>query len=101
MRGDQRKCSAICDSGVMAQGRPECDGYIPSLLNQRVLCTGKTYIDGDWLQRPDLHKAITRKHGQPVKGTRNSSVTLLVVGELPESVTDPVNLRSQNPDLWT
>jgi len=31
-----RTHSAICDSGVMAQGRPDCDGCVPSLLDQRV-----------------------------------------------------------------
>ena len=80
----------------MAQGRPDCDGYVPSLLDQRVLCTGKTYVDGEWLKRPDLHRAISRGGGRTVKGTRNADVTLLVVGDLPGSATDPVNHRSQN-----
>ena len=80
----------------MAQGRPNCDGYIPSLLDQRVLCTGRTYVDGEWLKRPDLHSAISSVGGRPVKGTRNANVTLLVLGNLPDSVTDPVNHRSQN-----
>ncbi len=60
----------------MAPRRLECDGYVSSLLNQRVLCTGKTYIDGEWRKRPDLY--------------------ILVVGDLPGFVTDPVNHRSQN-----
>jgi len=80
----------------MAQGRPDCDGSVASLLDQRVLCTGKTYVDGEWLKRHDLHRAISREGGRPVEGTRNAKVTLLAVGDLPESVTDPVDHRSQN-----
>jgi len=91
-----RARSAICDSGVMAQGRPDCDGYVASLLDHRVLCTGKTYVDGEWLKRPDLRRAISSKGGRTVEGTRNASVTLVIVGDLPDSVTDPINRRSQN-----
>jgi len=80
----------------MGQGRPECDGYVTSLLDQNVLCTGKTYVEGEWFTRPKLHGAISEEGGRPVEGTRNAGVTLLVVGDLPDGVTDPVNLRTQN-----
>jgi hypothetical protein len=93
---ETRASSPICDSGVMVPRRLECDGYVSSLLNQRVLCTGKTYVDGEWRKRPDLYRAIRGRGGWPVEGTRNANVTLLVVGDLPGFVTDPVNHRSQN-----
>lgn len=80
----------------MAQGRPECDGRVPSLLNQRVLCTGTTYVDGERLLRTALHAAISDEGGVPVVGTRNADVTLLVLGDLPAAVTDPVDHRSKN-----
>ena len=80
----------------MAQRRPECDGFVSSLQGERVLCTGKTYVDGESLKRSELLRAIRRKGGWTVEGTRNADVTLLVVGVLPVSVTDPVNHRSQN-----
>lgn len=80
----------------MAQRRPKCDGHVASLQDQHVLCTGKTYVDGGWMQRPDLHRAIRDEGGLPVDGTRNAKVTLLVLGDLPGLVTDPVNHRSQN-----
>jgi len=80
----------------MAQSRPECDGLVSSLQGERVLCTGKTHVRGEWLKRPELHRVIQSKGGCPVEGTRNANVTLLVVGVLPVSVTDPVNHRSQN-----
>jgi hypothetical protein len=80
----------------MAQIRPDCQGLVPSLRDQRVLCTGTTLVDGERTHRKVLHAAI-REHGaQVVSGTRNSSITLLVVGDLPAGVTDPVNHRSQN-----
>ena len=80
----------------MAQRRPECDGFVSSLQGERVLCTGKTYVDGESLKRSELLRAIRRKGGWTVEGTRNADVTLLVVGVLPVSVTDPVNHRSQS-----
>lgn len=80
----------------MAQLRPQCDGNVASLRRHLVICTGKTVVDGEWLKRPDLHRAISSRGGRPVVGTRNADVTLLVLGNLPQSVTDPVNHRSQN-----
>lgn len=80
----------------MAEGRRDCDGHVTTLLNQRVLCTGKSYVNGEWLKRPDLHRAIGREGGRIVEGTRNAAITLLVMGDLPALVTDPVNHRSQN-----
>lgn len=80
----------------MTLGRPDCGGLVPSLRGQQVSCTGKTYVDGEWMQRTALHAAISGRGGQVVSGTRNRNITLLVVGDLPNVVTDPVNHRSQN-----
>lgn len=81
---------------MATQGRPACDGRVSSLTGQRLLCTGKTYIGGVWLKRLELHEAIRGEGGQPIEGTRNADITVLVVGDLPDSVTDPVHHRSQN-----
>lgn len=43
-----------------------------------------------------LHAEIAGCGGRIVSGTRNSRITLLVLGDLPAAVTDPVNHRSQN-----
>jgi len=85
---------ALCESDRM--GRPDCDGSIDSLLDQRVLCTGKIFVDGKWVQRPALHRDIRAEGARPISGTGNASVTVLVVGDLPDSVTDPINHRTQN-----
>lgn len=48
------------------------------------------------MTRSDLHAVLKMRGASVVLGTRNDTVTLLVVGDLPARVTDPVNSRSRN-----
>ncbi|MBM6402172.1 hypothetical protein [Phycicoccus sonneratiae] len=62
-----------------------------------VLFTGKSRIAGEHVARAQLFAMVRARSGQPISGTRNARVTVLVLGELlPEVVTDPVDVRSQN-----
>lgn len=80
----------------MATSRRDCDGLIASLRGARVICTGKTYVDGAWKHRDALHAAIRERGAQIVSGTQNRAVTLLVLGGLPAVVTDPEEFFGQD-----
>jgi hypothetical protein len=61
-----------------------------------VLFTGRSRIHGTQVLRRQLFDAVRMQGGTPLSGTRNTRVSILVLGELlPEVVTDPVNVRSQ------
>ena len=78
-------------------GRAECHGVVETLNDQLVLFTGKTRIAGAHVLRDELFALVRGQGGAPISGTRNARITVLVLGELlPEVVTDPVNVRSQN-----
>ena len=77
-------------------GRPECDGEVRTLKGQLVLFTGKTTIAGQHWLRPDLSRRAQQLGASVLTGSRNRRVTLLVVGELPETVADPILRRTQN-----
>jgi hypothetical protein len=78
-------------------GRAECDGRVATLRGEVVLFTGKSRVHGEHVLRRQLFCAVRLRGGTPLSGTRNAGVSILVLGELlPEVVTDPVNVRSQN-----
>ena len=78
-------------------GRAPCVGVVTTLRDQVVLFTGKSRIAGEHVLRTRLFAMVRARGGQPISGTRSARVTVLVLGELlPEVVTDPVNVRSQN-----
>lgn len=78
-------------------GRAFCGGLVTTLKGQVVLFSGKSRIAGEHVFRTRLFAMVRARGGSPISGTRNSRVHVLVLGELlPEVVTDPVNVRSQN-----
>ncbi|WP_162529344.1 hypothetical protein [Segeticoccus rhizosphaerae] len=78
-------------------GRPECDGAVATLNGQLILFTGKSRVEGKATVRDQLFALVRDRGGQPISGTRNARITVLVLGELlPEVVTDPVSVRSKN-----
>ena len=77
-------------------GRPSCDGFVESLSGHLVLCTGTTHVAGERIFRTRLQRAIELRGARTLSGSRNARVTLLVVGELPVIVADPIHDRTQN-----
>jgi hypothetical protein len=77
-------------------GREVCDGWVRTLDEERVQCTGVTHVDGDRWFRRELHDAILDEGGTPIPSdTRSSRTTVLVQGDLSAArVIDPINVRS-------
>lgn len=76
-------------------GRRECDGTIRTLHAQHVLFTGKTYVHGEHVFKPELRRMV-RNCGATDAPDRSRRVTLLVVGDLDgQVIVDPINHRSQ------
>lgn len=76
-------------------GRQFCGGTVDGLRGQRVLFTGKTYVDGVHELKADLWRSV-RARGGTVVPDRNRAMTLLVWGDLStQHVVDPVFERSQ------
>ncbi|WTW94887.1 hypothetical protein OG216_16555 [Streptomycetaceae bacterium NBC_01309] len=71
-----------------------CNGWIPSLRGEKVLFTGKTLVDGEWMVRADCRKRITTK-GAAALVNVSRQITLLVHGELAGNVKDPDRGLSQ------
>lgn len=65
------------------------------MLDQKVLITGKVYLDGARVEQQHVESKI-EAHGGSIAPERSKSVTLLVYGDLGgQQVTDPVNVRSK------
>lgn len=77
-------------------GREPCDGYVSGLAGHQVQCTGKAHIALEWVKRDALHAQIRAHGGRITAGTQNAEVSLLVVGDLPRIVTDPIYERSKS-----
>ena len=66
-----------------------CDGTVRKLSGQRVLFTGKVFLDGEWRFRTYL-TALVKGRGVSVLPNPTKQLTLLVEGELIDNVVDPV-----------
>ena len=72
-----------------------CAGRVATLSDQKVLITGKIYLEGTRVEQRHVEQKIER-HGGSVAPERSKSVTLLVYGDLRDQwITDPVNVRSK------
>jgi len=76
-------------------GRQRCDGAIEALRAQHVLFTGKAYVHGEHVFKPELRRMV-KNRGATNAPDRSRRVTLLVVGDLDgQVIVDPINQRSQ------
>jgi hypothetical protein len=78
--------------------RPDCGGVVSSLHGHALMLTGKIYINGQHIQRPELRRRLRLAGVKSVlqDGTRNRRVSLLVQGDLSSArVVDAVNVRSK------
>lgn len=75
--------------------RSACAGTVTGLRGQKVVATGKIYINEEHVFRDAVHKLL-RTRGAGVTTKLSGQVSLLVYGDLSsQTVTDPLNQHSR------